>query len=59
MDAGARAVSSGCLAFIAAALAVYLINRDGYRLDVMTIGGLTGGAVALSAWMFARRNLGE
>lgn len=56
MDTGARALLSGCIAFLVATSAVRLLVGDRTRIDAMTIGGLTGGAVALSVWIDARRD---
>lgn len=51
MNKGIRALLSGFLAFIVATGAVRLFDSDRTNTDAMTIGGLTGGAVALSVWI--------
>lgn len=52
MGSGSKAVVSGCLAFIVATATVVAIS--GGRDDsgsAVTIGGMTGGAVALAVWL--------
>ena len=51
MDSGARALVSGFIAFVVTAAAVTLLDGERDGLNVMTIGGLTGGAVALGVWL--------
>ena len=51
MDRGARALVSGFIAFVVATATVIVLNDERDGIDAMTIGGLTGGAVALSVWL--------
>lgn len=51
MDSGVRALGSGCIAFIVATIAILLFNSDRNCIDVLTIGDLTGGIVALNVWI--------
>lgn len=57
MSSGLRALVSGCIAFIVATTTILLFNRN--HIDAMTIGGLTGGAVALSVWITVWRDDAE
>lgn len=53
MGAGSRALASGFVAFVVAT-AVTAVATGGdraSRLDAVTVGGLTGGAVALVVWV--------
>lgn len=59
MEHGMKALLSGFLAFVVATIAFGLFDRDGNRIDAMTIGGLTGGAVAFSVWITTRWNAAE
>ena len=58
MDSGARALVSGFIAFVVATGAVILLDDERDGIGAMTIGGLTGGAVALSGWLSTRRKTG-
>lgn len=51
MDDGLRALLSGLIAFVVATATVLLVGRD--SLQATTIGGLTGGGVALGVWLSA------
>lgn len=53
MGSGRTALVSGCIAFIVATTVVRLLAPDRDGPSAMTIGGLTGGAVALSVWLKA------
>ncbi len=55
MDDGLNAILSGFLAFVVATIAVTLCDTGRSRIDVLTIGGVTGGAVALAVWLAGRR----
>jgi len=52
MNGAFKALLSGFVAFLVATTTVVLVRgeRDG-AIDAVTIGGLTGGAVALSVWL--------
>lgn len=56
MDSGVKALLSGCAAFIVVTSGSLLLDADRSRIDALTFGGLTGGAVALSVWIIAWRN---
>ncbi len=56
MDSGVKALVTGCVAFIVVTSVAFLLNEDRSRIDALTIGGLTGGAIALSVWIAAWRN---
>lgn len=51
MGSGARALVSGFIAFVVTTAAVTLLDDERDGIDAMTIGGLMGGAVALSVWL--------
>lgn len=56
MGPGSRAFTSGCLAFLVATATVVAVGGgQDDPVDALTIGGLTGGAVALSVWLTGRR----
>ena len=51
MDSGARALVSGFIAFVVATAAVIVLDGERDGIDAVTVGGLTGGAVALGVWL--------
>ena len=51
MDRGARSLVSGFITFVVVTAAVILFDDERDGIDAMTIGGLTGGAVALNVWI--------
>ena len=55
MADGLNAILSGFLAFVVATTAVTLCDTGRSRIDVLTIGGLTGGVVSLGVWLAGRR----
>ena len=56
MNGGFKALLSGLIACIVATTTVVLVRgqRDS-AVDAVTIGGLTGGAVAVSVWLSENR----
>lgn len=57
MEIGSKAFTSGCLAFVVATVTVVALGDGGDdTVDAVTIGGMTGGAVALSVWLSERRS---
>lgn len=58
MGPGSKAFASGCLTFVVATSIVIAISDGGEDpLDAVTIGGLTGGAVAFPVWQTEGRSL--
>ena len=55
MDDDLNAILGGFLAFVVVTIAVTLCDTGRSRIDVLTISGLTGGAVALGVWLVGRR----
>lgn len=55
MDSGLKAFLSGFIAFVVATTTVITFDDERDSINAMTIGGLTGGAVALSVWLSANR----
>lgn len=56
MNSGVKALVTGCVAFIVVTSVSLLLDGDRSRLGALTIGGLTGGAVALGMRVAAWRN---
>lgn len=54
MNPGAKALLSGFVAFVVATATTLLVRGERTpSIQTLTIGGLTGGAVALSVWLSA------
>lgn len=54
MATGSMSLLSGFVAFLVTTTTVLVFATDRDFVDAMTVGGLTGGAVALGVWCIER-----